>query len=247
MLALALSLALLVPLTCYAQRSGPNHAIKPKLGTGTVTGTLAPRNECAAGSDSICVSVGRYMLQLSILNPRPPVIVGDRNLLTPGRTVRVTYGNLENSEMDVGRLFTGYAQRIIITSDSSSNPSLVIGNIKNSNVVEGCSCSLSIRRNSNSYVFLSDYEKKNAWMNVDGRDVKLSFVSSTQVRRRNRPERRGDRYTEKWAGRNVEVKIDYFVAAPMTINKEYTDYATTITVSKLGGTQTIKAVGNCGC
>jgi len=122
-----------------------------------------------------------------------------------------------------------------------------VGNIKNANVVEGCSCSLSRGKNSNKYVFLSDDEKKNAWMNIDGRDIKLNFVSTTQTKRRSRAERRGDRFTDKWEAPGITVRIDYVVTAPMTNDKEYVDYGTTITVTKNGKTQTSKATGNCGC
>jgi hypothetical protein len=122
-----------------------------------------------------------------------------------------------------------------------------IGNIKNTNVVEGCSCSLQMRKTSNRYVFLSDYEKRSAWMNIDGRDIKLSFVSTTEKRRATRPARKGDRFTDRWSGGGVEVKIDYVVTAPMTRDKEYVDYGVTITITKNGKTQIAKASGNCGC
>ena len=133
-------------------------------------------------------------------------------------------------------------------SKNTTKSQSIIGNIKNTSVIEGCSCSLSTRKNSNSYVFLSDYEKKQAWMNIDRRDIKLNFVSTTQKRRATRAERKGDRFTDNWSAGGVEVKIDYVVIAPMTgPEKEYTDYGITITVTKNGKTQTVKAFGNCGC
>lgn len=192
------------------------------------------------------------------------------------REVVSNYANADFSETEIGRerfvegvgVYFGWIQPkpkpALPTVKPNQNPSqaskqgktpivkskqskLIIGNIKNIDVVEGCSCSLSIRKNSNSYVFLSDYERKFAWMNIDGRDIKLSFVSTTQNQRANRAARKGDRFTDKWSARGVDIKIDYLVTAPMTQDKEYVDYGVTITVTKDGKIQTTKASGNCGC
>jgi len=187
------------------------------------------------------------------VNDSPKIVGGDD--IREGTRVRVTYANLTRSRD--GRVYYVKALTVVNlskqpgtpkASDNTSASPLVIGDLKNSDVVMGCSCSLSTRRRSNGkYVLLSDYEKKNAWINIDGLDVKLTFVGSTQIRRSNRPERRGDRHTDKWAARGIEVQVDYLVAAPATERKEYTDYETTMTVTKGARSQTIKAFGACGC
>ena len=104
---MALMFAFLVQFPTYAQRATSNRVAKPKLGTGTVTGIIDSSELCADPSYGyICVSVGKYLLQLSIGNPRRTVISGvNRTALTPGTRVRVTYKNLGNSEQDLGYLF----------------------------------------------------------------------------------------------------------------------------------------------
>jgi hypothetical protein len=155
----------------------------------------------------------------------------NRFLLCIGAILLITAGSLAQSRGE--------------KNSSIASPS--VGNIRNTSVVEGCSCSLSRGKNSIKYVFLSDYEKKSAWINVDGRDIKLKFAGTTQIRRRNRPDRRGDKFTDKWGSPGVTVRIDYIVTAPMTDGNEATDYATTITVTKNGKGRSIIATGNCGC
>ena len=112
---LFLSLLLLAPSFAYAQS-----AAKPKLGSGTVTGKLEKTGTCMGVSGGICVRLGKYLLDLSTEGSPSTVIVGDKKLLTTGRTVKVSYSNLENSEMDLGRLFTGQANRVVIVTSNRS-------------------------------------------------------------------------------------------------------------------------------
>ena len=112
---LLLTLFLFVPSFVYPQSAG-----KPKLGSGTITGKIEKTGTCMGVSGGICVRVGKYLLDLSTEGSPSTVFVGDEKLLTKGRTVRVTYSSLENSEMDLGRLFTGHANRVVIAATSSS-------------------------------------------------------------------------------------------------------------------------------
>lgn len=118
---LLLLLFLFVPSVNYAQS-----AAKPKLGLGTVSGIIKRNGggcfapETVETSDGyICVSVGKYLLELNTEGASSTVIGGGKSSLTKGKSVRVTYSNLQNSEMDLGRLFTGNAKRIVILSSNS--------------------------------------------------------------------------------------------------------------------------------
>lgn len=86
-------------------------AAKPKLGSGTIDGRIEKNGTCVGTPGGICVRVGKYLLDLSTEGSP-----STNSLPGKGKKVRVTYSNLQNSEMDLGRLFTGKARRIVILS-----------------------------------------------------------------------------------------------------------------------------------
>lgn len=134
------------------------------------------------------------------------------------------------------------------TGEQSSSKSLV-ANIKNENAYSGCGCYFSYpseeKKRLPKFVFISD-DNKYAWMNIDGRDVRLSLKHSSNPKVRNI----GSRLTRSYSASGVTVSVVYIttrICAPNDENCEVTDYAATFTVSKGSRRQTIKLKGGCGC
>jgi hypothetical protein len=127
-----------------------------------------------------------------------------------------------------------------------------IGTVNNSNmrILGGCGCYFqipSVRRKSQSYVFLADLGSsigKRAWMNINGRDTVLRLVSST---RRSRRETKGSSFTETYRSGELTARVTYVVTKPNPSGGEVSKYSATITVSNANSKQTIKVPGECGC
>jgi hypothetical protein len=128
-----------------------------------------------------------------------------------------------------------------------------VAEIKNSNIVDGCSCRFQTaveakKQNSQKYLFLSELGSNEGWMNINGKDTKLKFVKTTQNTRRRA--RVGDRFYEEYSAPGVKVRIDYvtkWVCPPRDESCEVTNYDVSITVTKGKSSKTIKAKGSCGC
>lgn len=97
-------LALVFVSNINAQRTS-----KPKLGRGTFTGVASSIEKNGKRVTYVTIKSGVYWLQLDASSA---IIVGGN--LSEGFRVTVSYKNLENSEMDIGRVFTGKAVRITI-------------------------------------------------------------------------------------------------------------------------------------
>lgn len=82
---------------------------KPKLGTGTFTGDISFVGKDGKHVTDFWVKSGEYTL---MLDARSAVIVGGR--LLEGSRVRISYKNLKNSEMDIGRAFSGDAVKVVV-------------------------------------------------------------------------------------------------------------------------------------
>ena len=128
---------------------------------------------------------------------------------------------------------------------------LKIANIKNSNVVSGCGCYFQSpaesKRQSDKYIFMAEIDEKTAWMNVDGRDVKLRLAGSSQTKSKLKV---GSRLYRNYKSGNINVRIDYVVTnvcKPNDVECESTGYDVKITIQKGSQNQTIKAQGYCGC
>ncbi len=97
-------------------------------------------------------------------------------------------------------------------------------------------------------MFVSSIEEDDtAWMNIGGRDVKLSLVS---VQGRIGKDGVDTRSTERYATGDITVVGRYIVTkvcAPEDENCESTSYSVTFVVTKGRQSQTVKAVGSCGC
>lgn len=116
---------------------------------------------------------------------------------------------------------------------------------------DGCGCSLfppARGRNSRHHYYLltelGSALGKRAWMNIEGRTVPLSLLSTT---RPSGQERKGSRFTEVYRGGGATARITYVVARPTMPGGEVTQYSATITVRKGDQIQTVRATGDCGC
>lgn len=123
----------------------------------------------------------------------------------------------------------------------------MIGYIKDENLVDMCGCAYARANTAPGLTFLSDGEVKEAWMNIDGQDVKLKLTHFQGSKRRARI---GSTYRETFAADGIKVSIVRTVnrlCIPYSPDCETTGYNITITVKKGGRTETVKARGQCGC
>ncbi|MGB7208646.1 MAG: hypothetical protein WBD27_08300 [Pyrinomonadaceae bacterium] len=213
--------------------------------TKSLTGTVIDYSQGNRGNwEAITIKVGskKYLVYTLATHLPTPRTVG--TVTGVGRVVRVYYTRIVKAQ--------GYddelrAARIVEIRNTTADAAIVIGNLRNTDVVQGCSCSLRKTKAYGQYAFLCDYEKKFAWMNIDGRDVKLNFVGTTQKQRRTRAERLGDRFTDTWRSGNLTVSINHVVTDAAAPGEEVTEYGVMIKVSRDGRTQTVKGFGDCGC
>ena len=96
-------------LSAAPQRKGSSRASKPKLGAGVFEGTASLIGREGDRIVDFWVRSGDYTL---MLDARSAIIVG--GVLSEGGRVRVNYRNLQNSEMDIGRAFSGRAVRVVV-------------------------------------------------------------------------------------------------------------------------------------
>lgn len=129
----------------------------------------------------------------------------------------------------------------------------LIGLVDNSEYkyLDGCGCSVWQQSRSQNlkhhYYLLTELGSaigKTAWMNIDGRVMKLNLLSTT---RPSGKERKGSSFTEVYRGGGVTARLNYVVTTPNRPGGEVTKYAITITVTKGDRSQTVKAIGDCGC
>jgi hypothetical protein len=98
---------------------------------------------------------------------------------------------------------------------------------------------------SERYIFLSDL-KDRAVMNLDGHDVRLTFV------RRKEPEgepKKGDQSSVWYRAGDVEVRVDFTVSGlcpPKSESCEAVSYRAIINLTVRGSTKTVAAHGICG-
>jgi hypothetical protein len=138
-----------------------------------------------------------------------------------------------------------------VSAQSASKRSLV-ANLKNNTVAEGCGCYFRFRgtpQNAQHYLFFSsiaDYEKT-AWMNIEGRDLKLSLTRKTDPQGRARI---GGRSTRRYITDDISVGATYIATRVCKRDDEScesTDYSVALVVRKGTRVQVLKAVGVCGC
>jgi hypothetical protein len=126
-----------------------------------------------------------------------------------------------------------------------------IANLKDTSVVDGCGCYFKFpgewkQKQSDKYIFMEGIDDEGAWMNIDGKDVNLKLVSSS-----NRSVWGvGSRSYKRYRALGITVRINNVVTRvckPGDEQCESTDYDATFTVTKAGRKRMIKAKGVCGC
>ena len=139
-----------------------------------------------------------------------------------------------------------------VFGQNASKRSLV-ANLKNNTVIDGCGCYFQVRgttRNAQRYVLFSSIEEddeKTAWMNIEGRDVKLSLARKMDPKNRGRV---GSRSTRRYVAGDISVDATYIATRICKRDDEScesTDYSATLVVRKGARSQVVKAVGGCGC
>ena len=147
--------------------------------------------------------------------------------------------------LTIGLLGSLYAQ-------NASKRSLVT-NLKNNAVADGCGCYFRFRAtpaHADRYIFYSSIdEEKTAWMNIGGRDVKLTLEKETGLKGKEE-ERVGSQSSATYASGDIRVSGTYIVTRvcdPNDEDCESTQYAVTFVVKKGRRAQVVKAVGSCGC
>ena len=137
------------------------------------------------------------------------------------------------------------------TPSTQVSPPLEIADIRDPSVVDGCGCYFQLpaerkKKRSDKYVFMEGLDGEGAWMNIDGKDMKLSLIGSTKglvggV---------GTRSHTRYRANGIAVRVDFVVTrvcGPDDENCESTDYDATFTVTKGGRKRIVKAKGVCGC
>lgn len=149
-----------------------------------------------------------------------------------------------------GLVFTAF---LFFCASSDVFGQVEIAELKNSDVVNGCSCGFQTaaeakKADSQKFLFLSELGSGEGWMNINGKDTKLKLVKTTENTRRRA--KVGERFYEEYSAAGVKVRIDYttkWVCPPRDESCEVTNYDVTITVTKGKTSKTIKAKGSCGC
>lgn len=142
---------------------------------------------------------------------------------------------------------TAWAQEINAKGKSRSP---VIGSLKRL-LNYGCDCKLQTLKEAGKerldrFVFQSDLAATPAWMNIDGKDIRLQFIYSSPA---TNGVLLGSRHYKKYKARGISVLIRYVVTAVCPEENpdcDATGYRATIIVSKGGRRQSIKATGMCG-
>lgn len=127
----------------------------------------------------------------------------------------------------------------------------LIGTLKNPDVVDGCGCSFQLpaeraKPDSKKFIFLSDIDGKNVYMNIAGKDIVLKRLGGGEF-----PEaKKRSRFTERYFGDNTNVQVDYlttWVCPPKDESCEVTRFDGSITAQQGTQKEVLKVKGDCGC
>jgi hypothetical protein len=136
---------------------------------------------------------------------------------------------------------------VIESSTAGQNKGLV-GNLKNPDLIMGCQCYSVFgkpSRNPSGEIFVSSAGDRETWMNIDGIDTRLQFVSETKSKGEVRV---GSRYTERYAAGDITVEILFIVTSVKRDGYgETTRFSATFKVRKGSRLQVVKGSGLCGC
>ncbi|MDQ3819882.1 MAG: hypothetical protein M3362_19715 [Acidobacteriota bacterium] len=139
-----------------------------------------------------------------------------------------------------------------IVASTATQKRVLVRNLKRPDVVNGCGCYFSFPRDQRGTMFASGAAERDTWMNIDGIDTKLNFVSETEPTKTGSRggERVGSRHTEKYAAGDITVDVLFIatqVCGPRDLHCEDTGYSAIFKVRKGNRTQVVRATGGCGC
>jgi len=125
----------------------------------------------------------------------------------------------------------------------------MIDNLKDASVMADCGCYFGLpgeeRKKLPKWIFLAELNEESAWMNIEGRDLKLRLTHST-----NQGRGVGNRLTRTYVADGVKVSVLYIstrVCRPDDEQCESVDYTATFTVTKGPRKQILRLKGGCGC
>lgn len=126
----------------------------------------------------------------------------------------------------------------------------MIDNIKDASVLQDCGCYFGLpgeeKKQLPKWIFLADLNEESAWMNVDGRDVKLRLTHPSDQGGAGV----GNRLTRTYVAAGIKVYVLYIttrVCKPDDEQCESTDYNATFTVTMGPQKQILRLKGGCGC
>lgn len=133
-----------------------------------------------------------------------------------------------------------------VAFSQESQPTLRIGFLNNNKYqyLDGCGCYLGTSLAANAhYIFLAELDGSRAWIKIDNAVVALKMTNTTYKSQR----KKGERYTETYESKGVQVRVTYVITRPCPPEGEVTGFSATIQVTKGLRTRTVWAVGDCGC
>jgi hypothetical protein len=133
----------------------------------------------------------------------------------------------------------------------SSGKSPVLGNLKRLHKTYGCDCKFQTLKEArtdpaNKFVFQSDLAGTFAWVNIDGKDLKLKLIYASPA---TNGVLLGSRSYKKFSAKGISILIRYVVNAVCPEENpdcDATGFIATITVTSSGHRQSLKATGMCG-
>lgn len=132
---------------------------------------------------------------------------------------------------------------------AQSKPAPKPGFVTEKSLLDGCGCSVyrTAEDNKNDrFLFVSDMDRE-AFINLDGKDLKLRVLSWKEKTGQMMV---GERSSETYAGGDVNVRLDFTVrrvCPPKDESCEATWYDVKMTVTRKGQRTVVNAKGICGC
>ncbi len=145
---------------------------------------------------------------------------------------------------------------VVVPQEKKDTPTplpVTVGYVSDANVVDGCGCYFYWPGDENKdeakSIFSSDFGGI-VWMHLNGRDVKLKLIKSTETKEN---AKKGGHYSQIYQAGQMIIRVDYHVTwtceadMPESESCEVTHYDLNITFSQNNRQKTIRAKGICGC
>ena len=155
-------------------------------------------------------------------------------------------------ENNMKKILCAFAALPIVLAASvmvSAQQKNMVGILRMSSRADGCGCYFSFNKSDDAarrLIFFESDQDMGIWINIDGRDTRLRLTRETKAKRL----RVGSRLVSEYASGDVTVslvKTVTWVCPPRDESCEVTKFSAVLTVRKGNLTQTVRAVGSCGC